>query len=76
MAKKMGVRAPPKRCQWQPVTAAIPSSTSQHIRPVNVKCKLLFTDACNGGEQSGKRAKADAVSGAANVLARSMAPPY
>ena len=44
-AKKMGVRAPPKRCQQKPVTAAIPSSTSQHIGPVNVKCKLLFTDA-------------------------------
>ena len=74
--KKMGVRTPPKRCQRQPVTAAIPSSTSQHIGPINVKRKLLFNDAYNGGEQSGKCAKADAVSGAANALACSMTPLY
>ena len=76
MAKKMGVRAPPKQCQWQPVTAAISSSTSQHIEAVNVKRKLLFTDAYNREEQSGKHAKADAVSGVANALAHSMAPSY
>jgi hypothetical protein len=73
-AKKMGARTPPKRCQPAP-TAAVPSSTSRHIGPIGVKRKLLFTDAFNGGEQSGKRAKADALSAAANAHARSMVPP-
>jgi hypothetical protein len=60
--KKMGARTPPKRCQ--PARAAVlPSSTSQHIGPINAKRKLLFTDAYSGGEQSGKRAKVDAAGG-------------
>ena len=67
--KKMGVRSPPKRRQ-RDTAAAVPSSTNQHIGPIGVKRKLIFTDAYGGGEQSGKRAKSDAVSVAANARAR------
>jgi hypothetical protein len=70
----MGVRSPPKRRQRAQIAAAAPSTTTEHIGPIGVKRKLLFTDAYNGGEQSGKRAKPDALSGAANKRARGMAP--
>ena len=72
-SKMMGVKTLPKRRQAQTV-AAVPSSTSQHIGPIGIKRKLLFTDAYNGREQSGKRAKPDAVSAAANAHARGIAP--
>lgn len=68
-AKRMGVKTPPKR-HHPGCVAAVPSSTSQHIGLTGVKRKYLFTDAYNGGEQSGKRAKYDAVSSAANARAR------
>ena len=64
----MSVKAPPKWPQAQ-TFATLPSSTSQHISPISIKHKLLFTDAYNSGEQSGKHAKADAVSPAANANA-------
>ena len=72
-SKMMGVKTLPKRRQARTV-AAVPSSTSQHIGPIGIKRKLLFTDAYNGREQSGKRAKPDAVSAAANAHARGIAP--
>src|ERR1700761_4071075 len=50
-AKRMGVKTPPKR-RHPGCIAAVPSSTSQHIGLTGVKCKYLFTDAYNGGEQS------------------------
>jgi hypothetical protein len=80
-AKKMGARTPPKRRQPTPPkrrqpthSAAVPSSTSQHIGAIGVKRKLTFTDAYSSGERSGKLAKSDAVSAAANLHARSMVP--
>ncbi len=54
----------PKRCQRP--SPDLPNSTTQHIGPIG-KCKLLFTDPYSGGEQSGKWAKADALSAPANT---------
>ncbi len=50
----------------------LPNSTTQHIGPIG-KCKLLFTDPYSGGEQSGKQAKADALSAPANARFHSLA---
>ena len=72
--KKMGVRSQPKRRQRASPATVVPSSTSEHIGSIGVKRKLLFTDAYNGGEQSGKRAKPDAASVAANAHARGIGP--
>ena len=71
-SKMMGVKTLPKRCQAQTV-ATVPSFTSLHIGPIGIKWKLLFTDTYNGREQSGKCAKPDAVSAAANAHAHGIA---
>ncbi len=60
----------PKRHQWP--SPDLPNSITQHIGPIG-KCKLLFTDPYSGGEQSGKQAKADALSAPANAHFHSLA---
>ncbi len=60
----------PKRHQ-QP-SSDLPNLTTQHIGPIG-KCKLLFTDPYSGGEQLGKRAKADALSAPINTHFHSLA---
>ncbi len=63
-------RKSPKWCQWP--SPDLPNLTTQHIGPIG-KCKLLFTDPYSGGEQSGKQAKADALSAPTNTHFRSLA---
>ena len=75
-AKQMGVKMPPKQCQCQIAIAAVPSTTSQHISSMGRKHKLLFTDPYGSGEQSGKHARANAVSVAANAACRVAPPPH
>ena len=71
MARNMhATRKSPKR--RQPLAPDLPNSTTQHIGPIG-KRKLIFTDPYSGGEQSGKRAKADALSASANARFRSLA---
>ena len=72
-SKNMHVRILPKRRQL-PVASVLPSSTTQHIGPSGKRKLAIYTDPYGGGEQSGKRAKADAVSVAANAHAHSLAP--
>ena len=74
-AKWMGVKTPPKWCQCQTAIATVPSTTSQHIGSMGKKHKLLFTDAYSSREQSGKHARANTVSAAANAVCR-LAPPH
>jgi hypothetical protein len=71
-SKNMHVRVSPKRRQ-KPSASVVPSSTAQHIGPSRKRKLALYTDPYGGGEQSGKRAKPDALSVAANARARSLA---
>jgi hypothetical protein len=62
----------PGRNRHQRTAPDLPNSTTQHIGQIG-KRKLIFTDPYSGGEQSGKRAKADALSAPANARFRSLA---
>jgi len=66
----MGVRKAPKR-KPTPVSG---NSTERCIGAVKGKHARKHTDPYAGGERSGKRAKHDAVSAAANELARAAVP--
>ncbi len=62
-----------KSPKWhQQPSPDLPNSTTQYIRPVG-KHKLLFTDPYSEGEQSGKWAKADALSAPTNPHFHSLA---
>jgi len=51
---------------------ALHNSTTEHIGPTG-KCKIVFNDPYCGREQSGKCAKIDAISAAANARAHALA---
>lgn len=71
-SQNMHARISPKRRQRP--APALPSSTAQHIGPSGKRKSAQYPDPYSGREQSGKRAKPDAVSAAANARARSLAP--
>jgi hypothetical protein len=71
-AKRMGVkhRAPKRKC--------LPKERGMTVQSIGVakgKCHLVHSDLYAGGERSGKRAKPDATSTAANACARACAVP-
>lgn len=72
-SRNMHVRISPKRRRRDQAVPNTPSSTAQHIGPRGKRKLATYTDPYCGGEQSGKRAKPDAVSAAANSCARSLA---
>ena len=69
-SRTMNVRISPRRRQRPATPPVLPNSTARHIGPSGKRKLPLYPDPYGGGEQSGKRAKADALSQAANDHAR------
>ena len=69
-SRNMNVRISPRRRQRPPTPPVLPNSTARHIGPSGKRKLPLYPDPYGGGEQSGKRAKPDALSPAANDHAR------
>jgi len=70
-AERMGIGKGPK-CK-SPVGG---NTNTECIGPVKGKCSHKYSDPYAGGERSGKRAKPDAVSAAANTLAHAAVPAF
>ena len=65
-SRNMNVQISPRCCQGPTTPPDLPNSMARHIRPSGKRNLPLYPDPYGGGEQSGKWAKADALSLATN----------